>query len=209
MADRSDPENILALERLNESTRRLLHQVRATTAPPEHLAEAAAALDRVSDRLAPFAHPGPFNQGRIDGTLRKHTDASDFRSMMPYSPVSGFLNPIAAPTEFTAQDGSVSGRAVFPVTYTGPPQSVHGGLVAATFDELLASAVIAKQMPGRTGTLTIRYRELTPIGKPVEMEAHHAGRDGRKVFAQGEMRAGGRVTAEAEGVFVLAENAEP
>jgi acyl-coenzyme A thioesterase PaaI-like protein len=76
-------------------------------------------------------------------------------------------------------------------------------MVAASFDELLAGVNVANELGAMTGTLTIRYRRPTPLFEEVQMEGHCTGSEGRKVFAHGEMLAGGQVTAEAEGVFVI------
>jgi acyl-CoA thioesterase FadM len=53
-----------------------------------------------------------------------------------------------------------------------------------------------------TGTLSVRYERPTPLGEAIEMEAWIERTEGRKVFARGEMRHQGAVTARAEGVFI-------
>jgi acyl-coenzyme A thioesterase PaaI-like protein len=203
MSDSPRNKQELAVQRLNQSARRLLHQVRATTAPPECLEEATRALDRVSEILEPFAHPGPFAQASLDGTTDLGSDFGDLISLMPYSPIIGRLNPISPPLDFAVEGGVVRARARFPATFAGPTQCVHGGMVAASFDELLAGVNVANELGAMTGTLTIRYRRPTPLFEEVQMEGHCTGSEGRKVFAHGEMLAGGQVTAEAEGVFVI------
>jgi len=50
--------------------------------------------------------------------------------------------------------------------------------------------------------LTVRYREPTPIHEPIELVGWIDRIDGRKVFTKGEMRCDGRLTAEAEGIFI-------
>jgi acyl-coenzyme A thioesterase PaaI-like protein len=202
MPDRFPKQQRLAMERLCRSARRVLQQVRATTAPPERLLAAAEALERASDLLADYAHPGPFAQHSLDGAINPAADWNDLASVMPYSPIIGALNPISPPAAFSVTDGSVRARVRFPATFAGPAQSVHGGLVAASFDELLAAVNLVNELAAMTGTLTIRYRRPTPLLEDVEMEAHCTGSEGRKVFAHGEMRSGGQVTAEAEGIFI-------
>jgi len=193
----------LAAQRLSQCARRLLHQVRATTAPPELLDEVVRVLDHASRLLEPFAHPGPFAQASLDGAFDPEADHTDLVSLMPYSPIIGRLNPISPPLEFTVEGGVVRGRGRYPATFTGPTQSVHGGMIAASFDELLAGVNVANELGAMTGTLTIRYRRPTPIFEEVQLEAHCTGSQGRKVFAHGELRAGDQITAEAEGIFVL------
>jgi acyl-coenzyme A thioesterase PaaI-like protein len=122
--------------------------------------------------------------------------------LFPYSPVIGPRNPIAPPIAFQVSDGEVHAEVSFPPQYTGPPGGVHGGVIALVFDELLGYVNLVHQTGGFTGVLTVRYRAITPIGKPIRMEAHHVRADGRKLHARGSMRHGDTLTAEAEGLFI-------
>jgi acyl-coenzyme A thioesterase PaaI-like protein len=160
--------------------------------------------------LAPHAHPGPYAQSGLDD------DGSGFPSrerlqrpgeIFPYSPVLGPLNPLAPPVRCeVAADGAVRGSAEFGACYAGAPGAprglLHGGVIALVMDELLGFANIASGTGGMTGTLTVRYRSPTPVGRPLHMEAHTERVDGRKIHARGSIRHGDRLTAEAEGVFI-------
>ena len=57
----------------------------------------------------------------------------------------------------------IKGTVTFGSAYEGPPGHVHGGYVAAAFDELLGMTQSLGGMPGMTGTLTVRYRRPTPL----------------------------------------------
>ena len=48
----------------------------------------------------------------------------------------------------------MTGEAIFSPTYAGPPDSVHGGIIAAVFDEVLSMANVVTGKAGFTGTLT-------------------------------------------------------
>ena len=50
------------------------------------------------------------------------------------------------------------GTATFGAAYEGPPGCVHGGFVAAAFDEVLGSTQSLSGEPGMTGRLTVNYR---------------------------------------------------
>ena len=103
------------------------------------------------------------------------------------------------------RDGEqVRGEAVFSPTYAGPPDSVHGGIIAAVFDEILSMANVISGNAGFTGTLTVRYHRKTPLDTPIELWGINERQDGRKQFSRGEMRANGEVTASAEGLFICA-----
>ena len=56
---------------------------------------------------------------------------------------------------------------MFNAAYEGPPGNVHGGMVAAAFDEVLGMAQSLSGNAGFTGTLTIRYRSPTPLYEPL------------------------------------------
>ena len=48
--------------------------------------------------------------------------------------------------------------------YEGPPGLVHGGVSAMILDQILGEAAGAGGKPGMTGTLTLTYRQGTPLG---------------------------------------------
>ncbi|MDQ3940109.1 MAG: PaaI family thioesterase, partial [Actinomycetota bacterium] len=88
-------------------------------------------------------------------------------------------------------------------SYEGAPGFVHGGAIAAVFDQVLGMANLATGHPGMTGTLTVRYLNATPIRQEIRFEARAGDREGRKSFVTGRCSVGGTVTAEAEGTFVM------
>jgi acyl-coenzyme A thioesterase PaaI-like protein len=79
---------------------------------------------------------------------------------------------------------------------------VHGGFLAAAFDEVLGMAQSLTGNPGMTGTLTIRYRRPTPLLTELVFEAYVDRVEGRKIFTHGTLSANGQLTAEAEGLFI-------
>ena len=92
----------------------------------------------------------------------------------------------------------------FGQVYQGPPGCVHGGYIAAVFDEALAMAESLTEQLAVTGTLEIRYRRPTPLERPLRVEAWLVERSGRRITTTGRIVApDGTVTAEADGVFVV------
>ena len=55
-----------------------------------------------------------------------------------------------------------------------------------------------------TGTLTVRYRKPTPLHEELLFEARLVRVEGRKIFTESTVSAGGVLTAEAEGIFISA-----
>ena len=134
----------------------------------------------------------------------------DLTSVMPYSPVSRKRNAIAPPIRmWKVGSNEVRGEVIFSPTYAGPPDAVHGGIIAAVFDEILAMANVISGNAGFTGTLTIRYLNKTPLNTPIELWGVNEQQDGRKQLSRGEMRVNGKVTATAEGLFICPAKRTP
>jgi acyl-coenzyme A thioesterase PaaI-like protein len=199
-----EPDPAVA-ERLTAATRRIVDLVRRTHASGETAEQALAALERAAALLEEHAHPGPWAQRMLafEHALAPLNGAPrDFAAFFPYSPLIGPRNPLAPPAEFEIRGGRVHGRVRFGAPYNGPPASVHGGVIAALFDELLGCANLANEVGGMTGTLSVKYRVPTPIGEELRLESWVERIDGRKVFTRGTIHHGDTLTAEAEGVFI-------
>lgn len=121
--------------------------------------------------------------------------------------VVGVRNAVAVPVEVetgTLPSGHDGVWAEFELgpQYEGPPTLVHGGVSALILDQVLGEAAAAAGKPGMTGTLTMRYRQGTKLGK-VRGEAHVDRVEGYKTFVVGHLETDDGVTVEAEGVFIL------
>ncbi len=123
------------------------------------------------------------------------------------SPIRGRLNVVAPPLELetlTMPDGSrrVGAHCELGSRYEGPPHGVHGGWVAALFDEVLGSAAGLAEQPGVTATLKVRYRHVTPTHEELRFEGWIHEQRGRRLVARATCHAGETLTADAEGVFI-------
>ena len=97
--------------------------------------------------------------------------------------------------------------ATYGHAYEGPPGCVHGGMLAAAFDIVLGAAAATAQRPALTGTLTIRYRRPTPLHTEVRYEGEVDRVEERRTHVVARSIVDGRVTCEAEGVFVCVDPA--
>lgn len=197
------------IESINEDAAQLIHHLRCSHAPDEVLAEATSHIRQAMEALRPW-----LKQGEGWSTISIASDTpgfawreDDLTAVMPYSPVTGKRNPIAPPIKMWQVGNEVLGEAIFSPTYAGPPDSVHGGIIAAVFDELLSMANVITGKAGFTGTLTIKYHRKTPLNTPIELWGVNLRQDGRKQLSRGEMRVNGEVTASAEGLFIAATGA--
>ncbi len=192
-----------ALQGAVASVRQLIARLRKTQAPRELLTDVEREVGVLQARLAPYDHEGPYAQrGLVMDTTSHERDTDIPAEYFPYSPVIGPLNPIAPPIEFDFDGEEVHATHVFDAPYNGPPTAVHGGVIALVFDELMGCLGAMRDIGGFTGTLTIRYNSLTPIGKPIRMRSWLERTEGRKIFIKSSMHVGDRLCSEAEGIFI-------
>jgi len=189
--------------RLADAMRLVIERLVPSDAPEDELRAAAEGLERYADALR--AHP---RLKRAVGHAES-ANAGDVGAFFDQSPLIGLANPLAPPI-LVGKTGPRSGAATvtFGSAYEGPPGSVHGGYVAAAFDEVLGFVQSLSGSGGFTGTLTVRYRKPTPLHEKLRIEAELVRVEGRKIFTEGRLLAD-RVglCAEAEAVFITVDEA--
>jgi acyl-coenzyme A thioesterase PaaI-like protein len=184
------------LKRLADASRLLTGRLVATDAPDDVVAAAAAKLEEAAALFEGFAQGSTYGFGETANVGGKADP------MFDHSPLLGIANPVAPPMTITEEDGVVIGRVTYGQAYEGPPNCVHGGFVAATFDEVLGAAQSLSGAPGMTGTLKVRYESPTPLRTELRIEGRLVGVERRKIFTEGLCYAGDRLTARAEGIFI-------
>jgi acyl-coenzyme A thioesterase PaaI-like protein len=187
--------------RLAEALRPLITMTVSGTPDDGSILATAEAVERLGADLAAGAG--------TDRRIRRPPDTDrPTIEYFPTSPIAGILNPIAPPVRLEVVDGEdgtpaeIRATAWFDYPYEGPPSCVHGGVIAATFDEILGAANMVSGNPGMTGTLTVRYRKPTPLRTDLRLEARFLERDGRKIRTWAGMYHGDVLTAEADGLFI-------
>lgn len=183
--------------RLADAMRLVIERLVPSNAPVAELRAAAEGLERYAEALR--AHP---RLVRVHGHAES-ANAGDVGAFFDQSPLIGLANPLAPPiTIGRAGEKTAVASVTFGSAYEGPPGSVHGGFVAAAFDEVLGYVQSLSGAPGMTGTLSVRYLLPTPLHQELRFEAEITRVEGRKIFTAGRVRAGDTVTAEAEGIFI-------
>lgn len=197
------PEPWPARRELAAALRSLLGVFAATDVPSDVLRAGAEEIRALHRSFA--AHPR-FHElaGVAEGSF------GGMETFQDRSPIVGPANPVAPPVamSFDAAARRATGRVTFGSVYEGAPGCVHGGFVAAVFDEVLGTACIFSGHPGMTGYLTTHYRSPTPVLQELRFEARLERVEGRKILARGECWAGERLTAESEGLFIAIDRAK-
>ena len=120
-----------------------------------------------------------------------------------FGPMRGAASVVALPLVFApTRDGRVVARARGGVLHEGPPRLVHGGIVAACFDEVLAVAQRDAGVHGLTTELTVRYRRPITIDTDLTFTAWIESDDGRRATGRAECTVHEDVAADATATFV-------
>ncbi|MBA2280114.1 MAG: PaaI family thioesterase [Acidimicrobiia bacterium] len=190
------------IRRVADALRDVIERFVATSAPLE-------VFDGIADDLRAVA-------AKLDGYPQDHLffgfpeastagEVGDTEGPFDNSPLMGRANPLAPPLKLTVEADRVVGTVRFGSAYEGPPGHVHGGFVAAAFDELLGLTQALGGSPGMTGRLIVHYRRPTPLRTELHLEGTVERVDGRKRFCIGKLWADGVLCAEAEGLFVTVD----
>ena len=193
-----DEQTRAAFRHLADEMRRVIARLVVVRPPQEELERAAEAAAAFADRLDALPERG--RQWEV-------SEAGLFpRDFVAFSPVSGVSNPLAPPLRLTLEPGDgddgyrITGEVTFGAAYEGPPGHVHGGLVAAMFDELLGFAQLS---PGFTAYLKVDYRKPTPLNRSLKLLAWVDSIEGRKRLLRGTCTLDdGTLLSEAEGLFI-------
>jgi acyl-coenzyme A thioesterase PaaI-like protein len=103
-----------------------------------------------------------------------------------------------------------AGRVTFGRFYLGRNGAAHGGAIPLVFDDVLGRlSNTGGRPPSRTAYLHVNYRHITPVGRELQVTARFDREEGRKRFLSGELRDGGTLCADVEGLFVALRPGQP
>ena len=186
--------------KIAEELRVVFDELLATSAPVEELEQTRAIVNQAVSLLKSRPHSHDY-EGPAEGSL------APMNSFLDRSPIIGAINPLSVPMRMDIEgDGGINstvvGYALFPAAYEGPPGCVHGGFIAAYFDEVLGMTQSLSGNPGMTVNLTVDYRAPTPLKQPVVFRGRVVSIDGRKISVAGTLHHGETLCAEAKGLFI-------
>ncbi len=183
--------------KLADKVRALIAEVTSADASAEAYSAAIYHVEQAISMLSQAPH--------YEGLLANTRDMGIARFVAvahEINPIYGVANPLAPPLQMHRTADRAYGRVRFGASYEGPPGHVHGGHVAAAFDQFLGFAQTLSGVSGMTGKLSLRYVRPTPLNTDLELEGWIKERVGRLVYVDGVLRAAGVVTAKAKAMFV-------
>ncbi len=200
--DEASARELAARDHAGLSVRDLGHALIGHNNPPELLEMVAMSVEAMAVQLAKGSdrsRPGRDMQNQAASP--PPADGETFTSH-PDRPISGAASPWGVDLEVSREGDEVVGRCTLRAAHEGPPGRSHGGVVAATFDDLFGFVLTVHQLAAFTGELTIRYIAGAPLFEPLELRARLVGRERRKLFIAGEGRSAHGVFATATATFI-------
>lgn len=186
-----------ARAQLADATRTIIDELMRSSAADADFEQVSAMVVQAAELLRNQAHDRRY-EGVAEASL-----AGIQENFISFSPFIGELNPLAPPIKVRFDDdNNVVGTCTYGAAYEGPPGCLHGGFIAAGFDEVLGFAQAFSGHPGMTGNLNISYRSPTPLFQEVRFVGRLDRIDGRKIYASATLSAGDRLCAEAQGLFI-------
>ena len=184
-----------SLARFVTAVRNLMEQTVSLDAPEQELDQISGNLEQILDQLREYRSSAipKFNASHLPDNINK---------CMPYNPMSGLYNPLAPAINFFRENEKLIADAYFSKTYEGPPDSVHGGIIAGVFDQLLAAGALVQGVGGPTAYLNITYKKPHPLEKPLRFSAHLDRTEGRKLYVVGECHYGDQLLSHADALFI-------
>ncbi len=162
-----------------------------------HVREALALLRRAPRRLRAIPD--------FDAIMARQPPTGAGEHAMADRAVGGYANPTSIILEPRREGDHAVATVSFGPAFEGALGRVHGGMVAAVFDDLMGYVLAMIREPAFTGRLIVNYKAPVPMETPVEFRAWMRGREGRKLFVDAEARLGDTVLATAEILFVVVD----
>lgn len=187
-----------ARRRVADGLRRLQEKVQTTGVDIDSLNALADSLNQWCQTLP----DEPKLLGRKDWLAAK-TYGGFFTLHTEVTPILGPSNPLSPGLSIWFEADRVCGRVTYGWMYEGVDNIVHGGWVAAVFDEFLGAAQALAGKTGMTASLKTEYFRPTPLNRELTLEARLLSCAGRKTVIRAEMYDGDLLTAACEGLFVL------
>lgn len=114
-------------------------------------------------------------------------------------------NPIGLKIRFALDDGVCSGEFTATEQHVGYENTVHGGIIYAALDDVMANVLYLQNVKAHTARCEIRYRQALEIGQGIRLKGWIESERRRLVVLKGEARlqADDTLVADCEASFML------
>jgi acyl-coenzyme A thioesterase PaaI-like protein len=115
-------------------------------------------------------------------------------------------NPIGLQIKFQLNDGKCTGTFTPCETHVGYRNTVHGGIIYAALDDVMANVLYLQDMKAHTAKCEIRYRKALEVGQTINLTGWIEQEKRRLVVLKGEARTDSddALVADCEASFMLA-----
>jgi acyl-coenzyme A thioesterase PaaI-like protein len=125
---------------------------------------------------------------------------------VPYCYGCSAKNPLGLKINFTVKDNAVVGTFTSHKYHMGPPDAVHGGIIATLIDESIsyfARTIIKHDI--RTMKEEIIFRNQSPVGDTIYVEARLKEEKSRALILTAKVYSEDGIIAEATGMLYKAK----
>lgn len=193
-------EEYVIRRRIGAALKQITDRMIRADASSADLEFVAAALESVAEKTGGFGRRS--QAGIYERFFDRTATHQDVLDIVDYEIFTGLSTPISPPMTLWLDGDVVRGKANLGLTFQGPPGRVHGGVIAAMMDVLLAKTQDLSRTMGVTGTLNLRFIRATPLKTDIDMEARILRVDGRKLYCEGKFIVNGETTVHAEGIWI-------
>ncbi len=127
----------------------------------------------------------------------------DARPWLDRTAIMGQSNPCAPPLKLTHEPGISFGTVVLGERFVGAPGLVHGGVIAAIFDQVCGTCAVMADLPGLTVQLDVRYDKPAHVHVPLIFRAEIAETAGRRVVVTATCAEGRETVATCTATFIV------
>ena len=115
-------------------------------------------------------------------------------------------NPIGLQIKFQLEGGTCRGVFTPNETHVGYRNTVHGGIIYAALDDVMANVLYLQDMKAHTAKCEIRYRKALEVGQTINLTGWIEQKRRRLVVLKGEARTASDeiLVADCEASFMLA-----
>jgi len=116
----------------------------------------------------------------------------------------GVDNPVGLQIRFELLDGHCQGSFTPTENHVGYENTVHGGIIYAALDDVMANVLYLQNIKAHTARCEIRYRKALQVGQSILLKGWIESEKRRLIVLKGEARTteGEELIADCEASFM-------